>query len=69
MRYPYWEYDQAKKEITIYFGEFDYVTYFDEDAELLYEDLETGNEEQRKFILNELYLIYEHKDPYRRGED
>jgi len=66
MSYPYWEYNDSKKEITIYFGEFSYVTYYDEEAELLYRDLEFGRPKDREFILNELYLDMEHTDPYRR---
>ena len=69
MKYPYWEYDQTKKEITIYFSEHNYVTYYDDDADALYKDLELGTDKQRQFALNELYLDYEHSDPYRRSED
>ena len=67
--YPYWNYDTKKKEITIYFSEHNYVSYFDEDAEALYKDLELGTDKQRQFALNELYLDYEHQDPYRRSDD
>ena len=69
MNYPHWEYDQAKKEITIYFGEHNYVTYYDEDAEALYKDLELGTDKQRQFALNKLYLDLEHSDPYSRSSD
>ena len=66
--YPYWEHDQTKKEITIYFSEHNYVTYYDEDSEALYKDL-TGTDKQRQFALNELYLDYENQDLYRRSDD
>ena len=68
MKYPYWEYDHTKKEITIYFSEHDYTTY-DDEAEELYKDLEYGTEKCREQLLNELYLDYEHSDPYRRSDD
>ena len=67
--YPYWNYDTKKKEITIYFSEHNYVTYYDEDSEALYKDLELGTDKQRQFALNELYLDYENSAPYRRSED
>ena len=66
MNYPYWEYDQTKKEITIYFSEHHYVTYYDDDAEALLKDLESASDEGRKIIYNELHLDYEHNDPYSR---
>ena len=69
MNYPYWEYDDTKKEITIYYSEHNYVTYYDEDAEGLYKDLEVGTEKERQFILNEIYLDMENSDPYRRSDD
>ena len=69
MNYPHWEYDPAKKEITIYFSEHNYVSYYDEDADALYQDLEFGTEKCREQLLNELHLDYEHSDPYRRSED
>ena len=64
MNYPYWEYD--KKEITIYFSEHHYETYYDDDADALYKDLESASDEGRKIIYNELHLDYEHNDPYCR---
>ena len=68
MKYPYWEYDHTKKEITIYFSEHDYTVY-DDEAEELYKEFEYGTEKCRKQLLNELYLDYEHSDPYRRSDD
>ena len=69
MSFPYWEYNKKEKEITIYFNEYKYVTYYDEDADALYRDLQFGRKKDRQFILNELYLDYEHHDPYRRSDD
>jgi hypothetical protein len=69
MNYPYWEYDDTKKEITIYYSEHRYCTYYDEDAEGLYKDLEFGTEKERQYILNEIYLDMESSDPYRRSDD
>ena len=69
MNYPYWEYNDTKKEITIYYSEHSYVTYYDEDAEGLYKDLESGTERERQYILNEIYLDMENSDPYRRSDD
>tara|TARA_Y100001938_G_scaffold108165_1_gene147807 strand:+ start:36 stop:254 length:219 start_codon:yes stop_codon:yes gene_type:complete len=66
MSYPYWEYNDSKREFTLYFGELNYVTYYDDDGESLYRDLENANSKDREFILNELYLDMEHTDPYRR---
>tara|TARA_B100000902_G_C27267889_1_gene894628 strand:- start:1169 stop:1399 length:231 start_codon:yes stop_codon:yes gene_type:complete len=67
--YPSWEYNHQKKEICIYFSEYDYIQYFDEDAENLYKDLEFGNNKTKETIFNELYLERENQDPYRRSED
>ena len=64
MNYPYWEYN--KKEITIYFSEHHYVTYYDDDADALYQDLELGTDKCREDLLNELHLDYEHNDPHNR---
>ena len=69
MNYPYWEYNDSKKEITIYYSDYRYCTYYDEDAEGLYKDLELGTERERQFILNEIYLDMERSDPYRRSND
>ena len=69
MKYPYWEYDPAKKEITIYFSEFNYTTYYDEDSEALYMDLEYGTKKCREQLLNELYLDNDNSDPYSRSDD
>ena len=65
MNYPYCEY--KAKEITIYFSEHHYVTYYDDDADALHKDLESASDEGRKIIYNELYLDYEHNDPHCRG--
>ena len=35
--------------------------------EALLKDLQSASDEGRKIIYNELYLDYEHSDPYRRG--
>ena len=67
MNYPYYEYKE--KEITIYFSEHDYVTYYDDDADALNKDLESASDEGRRIIYNELHLDYEHSDPYRRSND
>ena len=67
MKYPRWE-DNKKDEITIYFSEGNYVTYYgEEEASDLYFDLEYGTKYERKHLLNELYLDYEHQDPYTRS--
>ena len=65
MEYPY--YEHKEKEITIYFSEHHYVTYYDDDADALLKDLESASDEGRKIIYNELHLDYEHNDPYSRG--
>ena len=64
MNYPYWEYNPKKKEITIYFSEHNYVTYYDADS--LHKDLKSASDEARKFIYYELYLDYKEQAPYRR---
>ena len=68
MDYPYYKYNRKKKELTIYWDEYRYVTYYDEDAELLHKDLESARDEDLRFIYNELHLDMEHEDPYRRSE-
>ena len=50
MSYPYWEYNDSKREFTLYFGELNYVTYYDDDGESLYRDLENANSKDREFI-------------------
>ena len=69
MNYPYWEYNKKERELSVYFGEYNYVMYYDEEAELLYKDLEFGRPKDREFILNEIYLMKENDDPYRRSGD
>ena len=70
MRYPRWEYNKKDRELTIYYGEYQYTTFYDDDAEALYKDLEFGRPKDVKIILNELYLDFEqHNDPYRRSDD
>tara|TARA_B100000424_G_C22666980_1_gene366398 strand:+ start:73 stop:273 length:201 start_codon:yes stop_codon:yes gene_type:complete len=66
MKYPRWEY--KLNEITIYWSEHNYVTYYDEDASDLFFDLEYGTKYERKYILNELYDDYKHSDQYSRGD-
>ena len=57
-----------KDEITIYFSEDNYVTYYGSGCIDLYFDLEYGSKYERKHLLNEKeYLDYEHNDPYSRG--
>ena len=68
MNYPYYELGFYKgAEITIYFSEHHYVTYYDDDAEALLKDLESASDEGRRIIYNELHLDYEHNDPHCRG--
>lgn len=65
MKYPYYEHKGS--QITIYFGDYDYVTYYDDDADALLKDLENASDEGRRIIYNELHLDYEHNDPHNRG--